>query len=505
MNTPEADTPKPESMPSSESVKNSIPPSVTRQSITITDKKTGQVSTLNFTARADTMSINYNDKEQLGEMFYVAYTLDDTKENAITKENTTRPITFCFNGGPGSSSVWLHLGGLGPRRVVLDQDGFPKGATLDSVTNEFTWLQWTDLVFIDPIGTGFSRVSGETKREEFHGVEEDVRSVGEFIRAYCSFNNRWLSPKFIAGESYGTTRCAGLSSHLQDAHGISLQGVLLISSVLNFQTLEHEHSPGNDLPYFGFLPTYSMTAYYHKRLNNIYQNDKQVLLNDVRNFINEDYVKALSLGNRISASKEKLIVKKLSDLTGISKQFIEYSNLRINPFRFTKELLRSERKIVGRLDSRFVGYDADASGDSAGDDPSYSGILYPYTAVVNDYLRSSLGYQTERRYEVLTPNVHPWNWGSASKGFVNKSADLSTAMRRNPSMNVFVANGYYDIATPFYATEYTMDHLEIERDMINRITMTYYPAGHMMYIHHPSLEQFTDDVASFYRKCLSLN
>lgn len=448
-----------------------------------------------YTATAGTMKLESDDGKHRADIFYVAYTKDNTDER-------TRPITFCFNGGPGSSSVWLHLGALGPKKIHMDDIGNPIPAPYQYNDNEYTWLQWTDLVFIDPVGTGYSRTAGESKREEFHGVTEDVESVGEFIRRYTSENLRWLSPKFLAGESYGTTRAAGLSHYMQAKHGMNISGLALISSVLSFQTIAHEHSPGNDLPYSCFLPALAVTSWYHKQLKPAYQHNLEKLLDDARTFAFGEYTLALAQGHALSPAKTKSIAKTISQLTGLSEQFIELCNLRVHPMQYCKELFRTQRIVIGRLDSRFKGEDANHLSDMPESDPSYSNILAPYTAAVYDYLRRELGYESSATYEVLTPNVHPWKWGDADKGYVNVAGDLAAAMRLNQHMQVFVANGYFDLATPFSATEYTINHLEVSRESLKRITMTYYQAGHMMYIHQPSLEQFTNDAEKFYANTL---
>lgn len=464
-------------------------PVITKHQITVRGKN------VQYTATTGMMKLESDEGKHRANIFYVAYTKDTANER-------TRPITFCFNGGPGSSSVWLHLGALGPKRIHMDDIGNPIPAPYAYNDNEYTWLQWTDLVFIDPVGTGYSRTAGESKREEFHGVTEDIESVGEFIRRYTSENLRWLSPKFLAGESYGTTRAAGLSHYMQTKHGMNISGVALISSVLSFQTIAHEHSAGNDLPYICFLPALAATSWYHKQLKPAYQRSLPKLLSDARTFAFGEYTLALMQGHALSPAKSKSIAKTISQLTGLTEQFVELCNLRVHPMQYCKELLRTQRITVGRLDSRFQGEDANHVTEMPENDPSYSNILAPYTAAVYDYIRRELAYKTSATYEVLTPNVHPWKWGDADRGYVNVASDLAAAMRLNQHLHVFVANGYYDLATPFGATEYTLNHLEVSREALKRITTTYYQAGHMMYIHQPSLEQFTADVEKFYANTL---
>ncbi len=440
------------------------------------------------------MKIESDDGKHRADMFYVAYTLKGTAD-----ARARRPITFAFNGGPGSSSVWLHMGALGPRRVVMDEQGNPLPAPHQLEDNPQTWLAWTDLVFIDPVGTGYSRTAGDAKREEFHGVAEDVASVAEFIRRWTSEHGRWLSPKFLAGESYGTTRAAALANFMQVKHGMNISGVVLISAVLSFQTIAHENSTVNDLPYVCFLPAIAATSWYHKKLSSRYQKNFELLMKEVRAYAGQEYLLALTAGHRLRDKDKRVVADRLSELTGLSAAYILSCNLRIHPMRYMKEIMRAERCVVGRLDSRFIGRDVDAAGELPSEDPSYSNILGVYTAGVYDYIRRDLGYETPMTYEVLTPKVHPWKWGDADRGYTNVADDLAAALRSNPHMKVFVANGYFDLATPFYGTEFTFDHLEVESEELRRVTMTYYMAGHMMYVHKESLVQFTKDVQAFYK------
>ncbi len=452
---------------------------------------------LKYKSTSGTMKLESDDGKHRADVFYVSYTLQDKSATAAK-----RPITFAFNGGPGSSSVWLHMGALGPRCVVMDDIGNPLPAPHQLKDNVHTWLRWTDLVFIDPVGTGYSRTAADVKREEFHGVSEDVDSVAEFIRRWTSENARWLSPKFLAGESYGTTRAAALSNYLQQKHGMSISGVLLISAVLSFQTIAHENSTVNDLPYVSFLPAIAATSWYHKKLSARYQKNFDALMKDARAYAGSEYMLALARGHSLRPAERKAVADQLAELTGLSTTYILSCNLRIHPIRYMKEILRDERKVVGRLDSRFIGRDADAAGEVPTEDPSYSNILGVYTAGIYDYIRRELGYETPMSYEVLTPKVHPWKWGDADRGYTNVADELAAAMRSNAHLKVFVANGYFDLATPFYGTELTFNHLEVETEELKRVTMTYYMAGHMMYVHKESLAQFTRDVELFYKQCL---
>lgn len=465
-------------------------PSVTHHSIIIGGK------TILYTATAGYLRMDDDAGKHKANMFFVAYEKED--ENL-----KTRPITYAFNGGPGSSSVWLHIGALGPKRIVMDDEGNPTSPPYSLTENEFTWLEFTDLVFIDPVSTGFSRPASGEEKKQFHGVNEDATSVGEFIRLYTTRNKRWLSPKYLAGESYGTTRAAMLSGYLQDTYGMNLNGIVLISTALNFQTIRM--ASDNDLAYQLFLPSFTATAFYHKKLATELQSDLLKTLEEARKWANSEYMIALDKGDALTESERQQVAKKLSYFTGISTEYILNANLRLDIFRFSKELLRSERRTVGRLDSRFKGIDANAAGERPDYDPSYDGVIYgPYSAAINDYLRTELGVENDLNYEILTGKVQPWNWGSASGGYanVNVAEVLAEAMNKNKYMKVFVANGYFDLATPFNATEYTFNHLGLEAGLHENITMDYFPAGHMMYVQKSSLKKLTEDVANFYRNSI---
>jgi carboxypeptidase C (cathepsin A) len=422
-------------------------------------------------------------------IFYIAYTRDGVSDLS------QRPLTFSFNGGPGSSSVWLHLGVLGPKRVKMTEIGDLLPPPYSLVENEYSLLDRSDLVFIDPVTTGYSRpVPGESPKQ-FHGFQEDIETVGEFIRLYITRNLRWNSPKYLIGESYGTTRAAGLSGYLQERHGIYLNGIMLVSSILNFQTARF--NPGNDFPYLLFLPTYTATAWYHKKLPADLQSDLKKALDEAESFVRNEYWEALMKGDTISADQKRGYIQKLSRLTGLSEEFIEQTNLRVSIYRFVKELLRDQRLTVGRLDSRFKGRDADAAGEEFEYDPSYAVIQGPYTATLNHYLRAELKYESDLPYEILTDRVRPWSYKDYENEYLNVAETLRQAMNRNPYLKVFVANGYYDLATPYFATMYTFEHLGLEPALQNNITMGFYEAGHMMYIHLPSLAKLKTDLTNF--------
>jgi carboxypeptidase C (cathepsin A) len=424
-------------------------------------------------------------------VFFVAYTLDGVEDPA------RRPITFSFNGGPGSSSVWLHLGLLGPRRVQLDDDGNPPPPPYRLVENESSLLDVSDLVFIDPVNTGFSRVVPGEAAKQFHGFKRDIESVGDFIRLYSSRYQRWGSPKFLIGESYGTTRAGGLAGYLQERHGLYLNGIMLISAVLNFGTLEFD--PGNDLPALLFLPTYTATAFYHRRLPEELQRDLRATLEEVQAFAMGDYALALLQGANLDGERRAQIVARLARYTGLSEEYVERCNLRIRDDRFVKELLRHERRTVGRLDSRFTGVDADAGGERAERDPSYSAIQGPYSATLNAYVRGELHYESDLPYEILTGRVHPWSYGEHENRYVDVADTLRGAMAQNPHLRVYVASGYYDLATPYFATDYTLSHLALDASLRQNLRVSYFEAGHMMYVHRPSLLKLREDLAGFVR------
>ena len=452
---------------------------------------------VNYTVTTGTMILKEEEEEDdksKGEkakasIFFVAYTRDDTEEG------NQRPITFSFNGGPGSSSVWLHLGVLGPRRIELDDEGNAPPPPYRLIDNDCSLLDATDLIFIDPVSTGFSRAVPGEKPKDFHGFKKDIESVGDFIRLYTTRYQRWGSPKYLIGESYGTTRAAGLAGYLQDRHGFFLNGIMFISTVLDFKTLRF--NIGNDLPYILFLPTYTATAWYHGRLDDNLQKDLKEALDQAETFALGDYASALLMGSSLGTDERQHIISELTRLTGVSEEYVEQSNLRLSIFRYVKELLRDKRLTVGRLDSRFTGVDRDAAGEMFEFDPSYAAILGPFTSTLNDYIRSELNYEQDIPYEILTERVHPWSFKEHENEYVYVAETLRKAMAMNPYLKVFVANGYYDLATPYLATVYTFNHLSLEPETQKHISMSFYEAGHMMYVHKPSLTQLKEDLREF--------
>lgn len=452
---------------------------------------------LHYTVNTGTIVLKEEDTKEghksKAEIFFIAYTKDGVEDPH------TRPLTFSFNGGPGSSSVWLHLGVLGPRRVPVSPDITPVPPPYALVDNEYTLLEESDLVFIDPVGTGFSRmVPGEkTDDHEYHTYQKDIESVGEFIRLYTSRYKRWSSPKFLIGESYGTTRAAGLSGYLQDNHGMYLNGIMLVSSIIHFQTARFE--PGNDLPYITFLPTYAATAWYHKKIDEKYlMMPLEEFLEEVRDFAEGEYATALMEGDKLEAHEKTHIIERIASYTGLSWRYIEQTNLRIVIHRFVKEFMREEGLTIGRFDTRITGIDRDDVGEGHENDPSYSVVQGVYSACLNQYVASELEFENDLPYNILSFNIFPkWKYDNFQNRYVNSAETLRAAMMKNPHLKVLVANGYYDLATPFFATEYTFNHLGLRGLAKDNYAMTYYEAGHMMYIHEPSLAKLKTDLSAF--------
>ena len=455
----------------------------TNHAITIDGKK------LTYEATAGTLTLKDEDGKPQANVFYTAYTKSDA-------DAATRPVTFCFNGGPGSSSVWLHMGAFGPRRVAFADGGQPLPPPAKLVENEGSLLDLTDLVFIDPVSTGFSRAADEKNAKQFHGVQEDLTSVGEFIRLWTTRNNRWKSPKYVAGESYGTTRAAALSNHLQARLGMRLNGVILVSAVLNFGTLRFDD--GNDLPYPLYLPGYTATAWYHKKLDADLQKDLKTTLAEAEAFAKGEYQQALHKGLELTDAERKAVAAKVAKYTGLSAEFVLRNDLRVEGQRFMRELLRDRGRTVGRYDSRYLGKDATDAGERPEYDPSYAAVQGTFTEGFNAYIRGELKFESDLPYEILTGRVQPWNYGQgATNRYLNVAPALRSALAANADLRVFVANGYYDLATPYAATQYTFNHLGGDRKLLDRVTMAYYEAGHMMYVHKPSLTKLKKDIAAF--------
>jgi len=449
--------------------------------------------TLKYTTTTGLMPIRDDKGKLQARLFFTAYTLDDPKSDE------PRPLTFTFNGGPGSASVWLHMGGLAPKRAEMLEDGSMPHPPFKLVDNEYTWLEHTDLVFIDPVDTGYSRAVDDEAAKKAKDVKGDIEFVGEFIRLYLARTARWTSPLFLCGESYGTFRSAGLAGYLIE-RGIAFNGIILVSSILNMQTARF--TLGNDLPYQLFLPTYAATAWYHNRVPaELKQKDLRSFLDEVEDWIENVYVQALSLGDRLPDDRRGDVLDALERYTGLSRAYLDQANLRINIHQFVKELLRDELRTVGRLDSRFMGADKDGVADQAEFDPSLAAIRPPFTSVLNQYFRTELGYESDVEYHIL--RGLDWNWGDAREGYADTSDDLRAAFAKNPYMHVFVASGYYDLATPYYATEYTLSHMGLDREVRDNIRIEEYPTGHMIYIDFNAMVALRDHVASFIRDAIS--
>lgn len=460
-----------------------------------------------YQATAGTITLaEGKDNEPAARIFYIAY----RKTTSVVGEGqqpefpdpTTRPITFSFNGGPGSSSVWLHLGVFGPMRVdYADDFGNPGPPPHRVVPNDLSLLDKSDFVFIDPVSTGYSRAQGDKNAKSYHGLDSDIASVAEFIRLYLGRQNRWASPKFVAGESYGTTRAAGLVDELQGTHGIACNGVILISTVLNFQTIRFD--VGNDLPYVLYLPTYCSVAHFHEKLRpEVQRRELAGLLDEVEAFASGEYASALMKGSALPEDERERIAQRVADYTGLTQEYVLRTNLRPDMPRFPKELLRDRGQTVGRLDARFTAQDRDDAGESFEFDPSYAAIQSIYTESMNDYLRTELKYSSDLPYEILT-SVWPWSFdGLGNNRYANVGERLRAAMQQLPFLKVFVASGLYDLATPYYATEYTMNHLMVRPALQKNVEIHEYDAGHMMYVRRPDFEKLRRDLAAYYDRAV---
>jgi carboxypeptidase C (cathepsin A) len=448
---------------------------------------------ISYTVSAGLMPIKDENEKTEAHIFYMAYTLDGVGSRE------RRPLMFSFNGGPGSSSVWLHLGALGPKRVKLPGDArFPE-PPFQLVDNDASWLDQTDLVFIDPVGTGYSRAEKPELGKKFFGLRGDVRSVGEFIRMYLTRNERWASPLFLVGESYGTTRAAGLSEYMVD-RGVAFNGIVLVSTALNFQTFVF--GKGNDLPYILYLPAYTATAWYHKKLEPELQADLRKALEAAEHWAANDYALALSKGDRLSPDERKALVDALARYTGLEKAYLEGANLRVGQGDFCRELLKRDKQVVGRLDSRYKGTLGLAANDAPGFDPSMAAVMAPYTSMMNQYVRSQLGYKSDAVYHILGTGVGAWEWGDAIDGYPDTTEALRRALSKNPNMKLLIASGYFDLATPYTATQYTIDHLGLDPATRHNVHLEEYEAGHMMYIHPESLGKLKRDMTSFLKGAL---
>lgn len=448
--------------------------------------------TVNYDVVASETQLDGEDGEPAASIFSIAYT------RRGVSDPTERPVLFVFNGGPGSASLWLHMGVFGPRRVDVPSGASDDGAPpYDIVDNPYSMLDVADLVFIDPVGTGWSRTLGDADPKDYYGLEKDADYLGRFIRLWLTENKRWNSPKYLAGESYGTTRAAALVRELQGGWtDVGLNGVILISAILDFQTARYE--PGNDMPYIAYLPTMAAVAWYHDQVDKTEWDGLHDFVDAARTFAVEEYAPALLLGSELDPGRRERIIARLAEFTGLGETYLEQSNMRVNNMRFMKELLREEGLSTGRLDARYTGEDFEVTGETFDADPSAYGIDAAYTAAINDYFSRELEVPITRDYKVLDgePGRH-WTWGETQGGwpaYVNVAPWLSEGMRQNSELRVLLASGYYDLATPVFGAELSLQRNHVPQD---RLFKTYYESGHMMYVHQPSLEKLTRDVRAF--------
>jgi len=463
-----------------------VPPVITHHQITLNAK------TLGYTATAGRLPIKRGDGKIEAEMFFVAYTLDG-------QEAGKRPLTFAFNGGPGSASVWLHIGALGPKRVVLQPNGFMPAAPYRLEDNPDTLVDRSDIVMVDAMSTGYSRAATAELTKKFLGVKGDVQAFGEFIRLYISRYERWSSPLFLLGESYGTTRAAGIAGYLAD-HGIAFNGVTLLSMAVDFETLRWNKS--NDLPYLLLVPSFNMIAGYHHKLAADLTQDVAKTREEVGRWSSNDYVLALGKGDALTPEEHRKVVEQLSRYIGLRPEVIEAHNLRIDVPTFTHELLLDRKLRTGRLDGRFTSPDPDDEGLY---DPTGAAILPPYTSAFNNYLRTELNYKSDMPYRVFAfdqPSFQNWEWGSAVEGFPSTAGGLRSAMIKNPYMKILVMEGYYDLATPFTAANWTMDHLNLDAELRRNVSYATYNSGHMVYIDRAEHNKMKKDLVDFMDKCL---
>lgn len=461
-----------------------VAPVVTRGTV-----KLASGTTLAYTATTGEMPIRNTQTDSTeGSIFFVYYQRDGAGEPE------KRPLTIVFNGGPGSSTVWLHMGAYGPKRVKRLDDGSAGPPPYTYEDNPYTLLDQTDLVFLDPVGTGFSRPSRPQDGPKFWGLDEDVRATGEFVRLFLTRYERWASPKFVSGESYGTTRAAHLSGWLID-NGIALNGVALISTVLNFELSRTDR--GNDIAYAGYFPSHAFTGWFHKKLDaELQRMSAEQFRAAVDQFTANEYVPFLAKGDGATTPAErKAMYAKLARWTGLSEAFITEHDGRIPLSHAQTSLLASERKIHGRLDSRFTAYNTDAGAANPTFDPSESNIRNSYTPVMNDYVRRALGWKDERPYWILGGGIGPWRYEQGK--YPNVVPSLEKAFVKNPDMKLYVALGYYDMATPYWAVQYTLDHMIVEPKVRAGFQKGYFTAGHMMYIDEASIKQMRSELRKF--------
>jgi carboxypeptidase C (cathepsin A) len=470
-----------------------VPPVVTHHQLTADGKL------LKYTATTGRLPIKRGDGKIEAEMFFVAYTLDG-------QDSGKRPLTFAFNGGPGSATIWLHMGALGPRRVALLPDGLLPPAPYRIADNPSTLLDNSDVVLVDAISTGFSRAANAELSKKFLGVKGDIDAFSEFIRLYLTRYERWSSPLFLFGESYGTTRAAGIAGNLAD-QGISFNGITLLSTALSFQTLEDTKS--NDQPYILLIPSFTMIAGYHKKLPPELMQDMDKARQESVQWAATEYTQALAKGDTITAGERQKVIDQMARYTGLSKEVLDQANLRVDVPKFTHYLLLDQKLRVGRLDGRFTGPDPNGALDTPFYDPTEAAVLPPFTSVFNNYVRTELGYKTDMPYQVFPADQNffesSWNWGSGIGGFPDTATALRAAIVKNPYLKVLVMEGLYDLATPFYAADYTIDHLNLGPQYRKNISFATYGAGHMIYLPADGLKKMKNDEAGFMDKAVSAN
>jgi carboxypeptidase C (cathepsin A) len=443
---------------------------------------------ITYTANTGTMVMKADDGSPLATVFFVAYTKDLKDGEDIAK----RPVAFSYNGGPGSASLFVHMG-FGPRTVKLTPDGHGMPAPYQIEDNQDSFLDATDLVFVDAISTGYSRPAPGENASQFHGLTEDANAFANFIQLYITRYGRWDSPKYLIGESYGTTRSAALSGALEQRYQIYLNGIVLVSAVLNFQTLQA--APGNDLPYITFFPTYATTAWYHHLLSPDMQKlSVEQIAQEAREFADGEYWTALMKGDKLTPAETQHIVDQINKFTGLSKTYIEETNLRISAQRWFKELERNKRRTIGRLDSRFEGIDVDAAGLTPEYDASEASYEGAFVATFEDYVRRELGYQSDAE-EFVTGPVQPWVY--PQNRYADVSDTLRGAMTRQTYLKVLVVAGYYDVACVMHGVEYTVDHMNLDPSIRKNITFAYYESGHMVYVDQKAHDKLHKDVDAF--------